>query len=228
MSIHHKNLSFAVGIALGGALEIKQVKFTVWKHEFNVKGIRIEDLEDGGIRLVGTKGHHLSHHRSFKKDQQIYYSCEITKSGEVQKISVNYDSPTEALQDWFEAFDIRASIKLITQDGFKYEIGFLSIGPLIEPAPHSDLLLDGGWLGDVECLIANIIVYAAVMKMPEIGDVSTHKMPAGLENRLAFNPSLIANYQKQMTSEMPDLDPDNVSDLREVKKKILITKMRDH
>ncbi|MDG5490724.1 hypothetical protein [Psychroserpens sp. SPM9] len=223
MSINNRRLSACVGIALSGGLQIKGIKFTSWKHEFNIKAVHFEYLEDG-IKINGNKKHHISHHRSFKTDQQVYYAAKVKNNGEIEGIWVNNESSTIILKNWFETFDLRAIVKIITQDGFQYELLSSPIfWPQIEAAANTDLLLDGTWRGDVECLIANILIYAAVCKMPEIAnDPPTHFIPEGLVEKLAFESKIRRDYQNRQEEE---LDKDILFDVSKMEESENIIKL---
>ncbi len=204
MIVHIENLSKAIGITLLG-LKQKGIPITVWKHKFNIKGLDIETLPTAtGFRLEAK----YDHQKKWKSDDDIDWSCTISKDGSVREISVSNESSEEALKSWFETFNLRPLVRLITQDGFRYEFGPGLTWPIVQPVPGSDLLIDGHWTGDSEFLLVNVIVYTAVLVMPEIGDFPVIDFPNILGEQLVLNHSLINAYKEKREKKFPDEIPD--------------------
>ncbi|MFA2566066.1 methyltransferase [Bacillus wiedmannii] len=78
------NLETAVNAALNGP-EVKKIK--VFEHEFNVKEIEVVNL-GGGKKYV--KGQ-ISHHLSFRPDDQFYYEFTVQDGKVVDKPVFNID-----------------------------------------------------------------------------------------------------------------------------------------
>jgi hypothetical protein len=72
-----------VNSALNGP-EIKKAKLS--KHEFNIKKVKISDYVDGVIKIEGQ----LSHHLSFRDDDQFYYTFE-KRDGKITKAEFKID-----------------------------------------------------------------------------------------------------------------------------------------
>jgi hypothetical protein len=77
MAVDKAALDAAIHAALKGP-EKKKIK--VARHEWNVK--KIDITRDGGVLVVdGRSGHHISHHRAWVPDDQIYFGFAIGQDG---------------------------------------------------------------------------------------------------------------------------------------------------
>ncbi|MFP3360336.1 methyltransferase, partial [Planococcus sp. SIMBA_143] len=72
------NLETAVNAALNGP-EVKKIK--VFEHEFNVKEIEVVNLGAGKKYVQGQ----ISHHLSFRPDDQFYYEFTVQDGKVVDK-----------------------------------------------------------------------------------------------------------------------------------------------
>ncbi|MDA1679947.1 methyltransferase [Bacillus cereus group sp. TH152-1LC] len=78
------NLETAVNAALNGP-EVKKIK--VFEHEFNVKEIEVVNLSGGKKYVKGQ----ISHHLSFRPDDQFYYEFTVQDGKVVDKPVFNID-----------------------------------------------------------------------------------------------------------------------------------------
>ncbi|MFW5634958.1 MAG: hypothetical protein ACOCYR_08720 [Erythrobacter sp.] len=159
--------------ALKAAIEGPEVKKVSWggRHEFNVKKVRISKTADG-LLIDGEDGRHISRHRTWRPDDQVYYTCKVRKDGTVADLRISIKSSEDILKEWFEtAGKIAALVLVILQSTQKAkEDGVNDPLEQAEPTSTSLELLDGDWEGDAEMLIANIIAYAVANEMPEVAE----------------------------------------------------------
>ncbi|WP_002151134.1 hypothetical protein [Bacillus cereus] len=78
------NLETAVNAALNGP-EVKKIK--VFEHEFNVKPIEVVNLAGGKKYVKGQ----ISHHLSFRPDDQFYYEFTVQDGKVIDKPVFNID-----------------------------------------------------------------------------------------------------------------------------------------
>lgn len=182
MSVNIEGFRRAMQAALDGP-SIKDVEWSSFGHDFNVKKVAIKKTSDG-IEINGNEGHHISHRLRWRPDDQMYYSCKVTREGKVEDLKVNIKTSWETLGSWFETAGKIIGVAAIIA-------GKADQTTALEPTPSSIELLDGGWEGDAEFLIANIISVAAVRAMPEIG-----KIPAPDFSRMTMvvNPTIVARF----------------------------------
>ncbi|MBW3579167.1 MAG: hypothetical protein KY462_15820 [Actinobacteria bacterium] len=160
--INREGFQKAMKAALDGP-ELKDVEWTKFGHDFNVKKISVSKTSDG-LKIDGGDGRHLSHRKRFRPDDQCFYTCRVTKDGEVEDLEINIKSTMDILKEWFEtAGEILAIVGLIITMGKEDTV------TKFEPVPSSLELLDGDWESDAEFLIANIIAYATARHLPELG-----------------------------------------------------------
>lgn len=154
MSLNTAQFQKAMKAALDGP-EAKKIKPE--KHEFNVKKVRIVTTA-GGIEVDGSSGHHISHHRSLRPDDQIFFRCKVDKSGAVRDLDINFD------ESWANAF-----LRKLSEEILDRLFGEKSDTPMAHvPAKDSEKLLDGSWQGEAKFLIVNIIVHAAARHLPGV------------------------------------------------------------
>jgi hypothetical protein len=147
MTVNQAQFTRAMKAALEGP-EVKKVKPE--RHEFNVKPIKVEKLADG-LKIIGEDGHHISHHLSFRPDDQVRYTAMVNNDGVLQSLDVKVKSSWEQIK---ELGSLAAAI-----------VGFFASAKAddaaLSPIPGTELLLDGKWRGEADFLIANIVAHAA-------------------------------------------------------------------
>lgn len=184
--VNREGFRKALKAALDGP-ELKDVEWTTFGHDFNVKQVRVTKTSDG-LLIDGGDGRHISHRKRFRPDDQVFYKCRITEEGEVKDLEVNIKSTADILKEWFKtAGEIIAIVGAIVGAGKADEFGD------VEPIPSSLELLDGDWEGDVEFLIANIIAVATARNMPKLAEKKSPK-PVFTANVNAVNPAIIAEF----------------------------------
>ncbi len=172
---------------------IKDVQWTKNGHDFNIKKVSIEKTADG-IIIDGKKGRHISHRKSFRPDDQVYFHCIVGKDGKVKDLDINIKSTTDVLKEWFDtAGDIISVIVAIGQlaSAAKADEGGLDFNK-VEPTPSSISMLDGDWESDVDFMIANIITYAAMIHLPSL---AKQEPKSDFSKRvITVNPMLIKQF----------------------------------
>lgn len=188
MSVNLKGFRKALSAALDGP-NVKDVEWTKFGHDFNVKKVEITKTSDG-LFIGGSKDHHISRRKRWRPDDQVFYNCQVTKDGEVKDLEISIKSSTDILKEWFKtAGEIVAIVIAI--------IGALKSDDLgaAEPTPSSLALLDGDWEGDAEFLIANIIAFATARHLPELAKKESRK-PVFITGVNALNPAVIAEFDR--------------------------------
>jgi hypothetical protein len=144
--------------------DLKNVEWTSFGHDFNVKKVVVTKTANG-LTIDGSDGHHISHRKSFRPDDQIFYKCRVTPQGKVEDLEINIKTTAAILKEWFEtAGEIISVVALIASAGKADQIDNA------EPTPASVELLDGDWESDVDFMIANIISYVTAREMPEVAN----------------------------------------------------------
>ena len=149
MAVNLDHFSRAMTAALQGP-EVKKIKPE--RHEFNVKPIAFERFATG-LKIIGTDGHHISHHLRFRSDDQVFYRATLDSAGDVQgHLDINIKSTWTRLDGVVGFVDGLRMTKADT--------------PFLAPAPGTEALLDGSWEAEARFLIANIVAHAAVKHLP--------------------------------------------------------------
>jgi hypothetical protein len=165
MAYNQKQFERAMKAALQGP-QVKELKLA--KHEFNVKPIRVETVQNG-IKIFGDDGHHISHCLAWRADDQVYYSCQVTKEGKIKDLEVSIKTSIEIMQEWVKK--IGAIVTLFAsasgESGDKADSNAKMIADK-KPIRGTEDLMDGSWEGEANFLIANIIVYAAAKHLPGV------------------------------------------------------------
>lgn len=155
----------ALKAALNGP-ELKDVEWSKDGHDFNVKQVVVKQ-EGDGLKIDGSEGHHISHRLRFRPDDQVFYTCRVTKEGKVEDLQVNVKSSFDTLEEWVE----KAGPLLALLGGVvSGAADTVSVGPNLanaDPVEESLKLLDGSWKGDANFLIANVISYATAIHLPK-------------------------------------------------------------
>lgn len=187
MSFKINGFRRAMAAALDGP-SIKDVEWSSFGHDFNVKKVAVTRTSDG-VTIDGGDGRHISHRLPWRPDDQIYYKCRVTRDGKVEGLEMNIKTSWETLQEWFgTAGDILGVAALVA--------GKADQASMREPTPSSIELMDGSWKGDAEFLIANIITAAALREMPELGKV---EVPDFSFMTAIVNPSIMARFHEART-----------------------------
>ncbi|ERN41566.1 hypothetical protein KR51_00017840 [Rubidibacter lacunae KORDI 51-2] len=190
--IIQNNFRKALKAALDGP-ELKDVEWTKNGHDFNVKKARITKTSSGLI-VDGTDGHHISHRLRFRPDDQLFYKCKVSATGDVSDLEINVKSSIDTLSDWFETagkiIAIAGSVFGVAGKADKVNLN------TVEPTPSSVELLDGDWRSDAEFLIANIITYAALREFPEMGK-APNPIPDFTLKTTVVRPEIVAAFNEK-------------------------------
>lgn len=183
----------ALKAALDGP-EVKDVEWTKFGHDFNVKKAAIKKTANG-LSIDGTDGHHISHRLKWRPDDQIYYKCRVTPQGKVEDLEVNIKSSLDILKEWLktagEVIGIVGGLIALSKSDAAGNVDLEKA----EPTPASEELLDGDWKSDVEFLIANIINYAVAREMPEVANKPGPLPSFGTSiQTFRVNPAIVANF----------------------------------
>jgi hypothetical protein len=164
MSVNIEGFRRAMKAAMDGP-ELKDVEWSSYGHDFNVKKVAVKKTDDG-IEINGGDGHHISHRLRWRPDDQVHFQCRVTRDGKVEGLEVNVKTSWDTLKEWFETAGKIIGVAAMVA-------GKLDASGSLDPTPSStEHLLDGSWKGDVEFLIANIITAVAIREMPDLGKVS--------------------------------------------------------
>jgi len=182
MSVKIEGFRRAMQAALEGP-DIKDVEWSSFGHDFNVKRVVVKKTASG-VEIDGSEGHHISRRRRWRPDDQMYFSCKVTREGKVEDLNVSIKTSWDTLKAWFETagkiLGVAAAIA-----------GKVDEAEVLDPTPSSIELLDGTWEGDAEFLIANIIAVSALRAMPEIGQIS---VPDFSRMSVVVNPTIVASF----------------------------------
>lgn len=181
----------ALDAALNGP-SIKDVEWTTFGHDFNVKKVEITRSGDGGLVIDGTEGKHISHRLRFRPDDQVFYKCRVTPAGKVEDLEINIRSSLDVLTEWFKAIrDLAALIAVIVAKADQAG-GGAAAAPM--PAASTEEMLDGDWKGDAEFMIANVIAHAVAREMPEVKDRAPFDAGITIDLKV-LDPAIVAAFQ---------------------------------
>lgn len=182
----------------------KKVRWTTAKYTFNVEKTKIKKTATG-IVIDGSKGEHISHRRTGRPDDRIYYRVEISNDGDID-FDMNRKSSWSILWNWFKTgVEIATTVfnayqkmtgdektvlgearKEMRRELDKKRASSESREEVLAkatPALGSEGLLDGDWESQVEFLIVNIAHYVALLYLPDLADDTISiPDPAALSN----------------------------------------------
>lgn len=169
----------------------ENIKWTSEKYTFNIEKTNIKRTATG-IEVDGSNGEHISHRRTWRPDDRIYYRIEISNDGSID-IDMNKKSSWSILAGWFrkvagvllmvsQAYDAmtqpekgelgeaRKELRQELDTGRASSVSREAFLAKATPSMWSENLLDDDWESQVEFLIANIAHYVALLYLPDIAD----------------------------------------------------------
>ncbi len=164
MAVSQSKFEKAMRAALFGP-EVKELRLD--EHEFNVKRVRVARAS-GGVLIDGQSGRHISHHLSFRPDDQVFYRAFVTDFGTVQDIQVNVKTSGQTLKEWANVAKKVWDFLQLAKEARDNGKGDMVIKTVPKPALGTDAFLDGSWRGEANFMIANTIVLAASRELPGV------------------------------------------------------------
>lgn len=162
MAVNKVNFEKAMAAALGGR-EVKELKID--KHEFNIKPVKIS-REGDKIKVSGQNGHQISHHLSFRDDDQVFYSFD--KVGDsIENLEINIEEGVKLGEIIRVVLDIIQILKDAEKsDSAKSDSARSTrtslFGATAKKAVNNEIfektkvMLDGTWENEAKFLITNI------------------------------------------------------------------------
>ncbi|MDJ0760534.1 MAG: hypothetical protein QNJ19_14160 [Woeseiaceae bacterium] len=151
-------------------------KVRIKKHEFNFKKIETREV-NGRLFVNGNDGHHISHHLTFRPDDQIFYEFEVTETGQIENVEVKISKGSDKLVKWVK--QAGEAIALITTllgaSGVKSDDAADLVSEVA--SGKAEGLLDGSWRGEAMFVIANVMLLLAAEQIKKVKPQATRRRP---------------------------------------------------